>query len=85
MKEFTYIIKADDGIHARPAGVLVNNAQKYKCDITMKSNGKEASVKKLFSLMKLGVKKDDVITVTFEGEDEEAAFAEITKNIGENY
>jgi phosphocarrier protein len=85
MKKFTYTIKAEDGIHARPAGVLVNVALKYKCDITMKANGKEASVKKLFALMKLGVKKNDTITVTFYGEDEEAAYKEITKNIGENY
>jgi phosphocarrier protein HPr len=85
MKEFKYTIKAADGIHARPAGVLVNNALKYKCDITMKGNGKEASVKKLFALMKLGIKQNDEITVIFDGEDEEEAYTEITKNIGENY
>lgn len=85
MKEFKYIIKAADGIHARPAGVLVNTAMKYKCDITMKANDREASVKKLFALMKLGIKQNDVITVVFNGEDEEDAYKEITKNIGENY
>ncbi len=85
MKEFRYIIKAADGIHARPAGVLVNAAMKYKCDITMKANDREASVKKLFALMKLGIKQNDVITVVFNGEDEEDAYKEITKNIGENY
>ncbi len=85
MIEFTYTIKADDGIHARPAGILVNNAMKYKCNITMKANNKEASVKKLFALMKLGIQKDDIITVDFEGEDEESAYIEITKNIKENY
>jgi phosphocarrier protein HPr len=85
MKEFKYSIKAADGIHARPAGVLVNAAMKYKCSIVMKAGDKEASVKKLFALMKLGVKQDDEITVIFDGEDEDDAYNEITKNIGENY
>jgi Phosphotransferase System HPr (HPr) Family len=85
MKEFKYTIKAADGIHARPAGVLVNTALKYTCEIIMKANGKEASVKKLFALMKLGVKQNDEITVLFNGSDETEAYDEITRNIGENY
>lgn len=85
MKEFTYKIKVADGIHARPAGVLVNTALKYTCEITMKANGKEASVKKLFALMKLGVKQNHEIIVVFNGSDEEEAYEAITKYIGENY
>jgi|WetSurMetagenome_2_1015567.scaffolds.fasta_scaffold152596_2 phosphocarrier protein HPr len=85
MKKFEYTITAADGIHARPAGILVNTALKYKCTILMKCGDKEASVKKLFALMKLGVKQNDTITICFDGEDEDAAYKEITANIGENY
>ncbi|AEE15689.1 HPr family phosphocarrier protein [Treponema brennaborense] len=85
MKRFEYTIKAADGIHARPAGILVNKALKYKCSISMKYGDKEANVKKLFALMKLGVKQNDKISLFFDGEDEEDAYAEITANIGENY
>ena len=85
MKEFEYTIKAADGLHARPAGVLVSKVTKFKSDVTISSNGKDASLKKLFAIMKLGVKQNDKIKVTFNGEDEDEAYNEITKIIEENF
>ncbi len=85
MKNFEYIIKVNEGIHARPAGFLVNLAKKFQSQIIIKSNGKEESLKKLFALMKMGIKKDDTINVIFEGEDEEQAFKEVSENIKENF
>lgn len=85
MKTFEYTIKAKDGLHARPAGALVNEAKKFSCEIVAKKDDKEASVKKLFALMKLGVKQNDTISVTFDGADEEEAYKVITAMIGENF
>ncbi|MCR5763793.1 MAG: HPr family phosphocarrier protein [Treponema sp.] len=85
MKTFEYTLKAADGIHARPAGVLVKEAAKFKSDITVACKGKEASAKKLFALMKLGAKQNDVITVTVSGEDEDEAFNAVSAFIGENF
>ena len=50
MKEFSFTVKAADGLHARPAGILVKEAGKFSSDITMFFNGKEGSVKKLFEI-----------------------------------
>ena len=33
MKEFKYVIQDDQGIHARPAGILVKAAGGFKSDI----------------------------------------------------
>lgn len=85
MKEFNYTIKAEQGLHARPAGIMAQKAMGFKSEITIKSNGKEASAKKLFAVMKLGVKQNDSISVVFEGEDEEEAYKVITALIGENF
>lgn len=85
MKDFKYILKAKDGIHARPAGVLVQNAAKFKSEITIKCKDKEGSAKKLFALMKLGAKMGDEIIVIFDGEDEALAFDTIKKFIEENF
>ncbi len=85
MKEFEYTVKAADGLHARPAGILVSKAAAYTCDITIESKGKDASLKKLFAIMKLGVKQNDKIKVTFSGVDEEAAYAEVKSIIEENF
>lgn len=77
MKKFSYTIKDENGIHARPAGILVKKAAEYSSDITVTFSGKSASAKKLFSLMGLGIKKGSSIEVTVSGEDEEKAAADI--------
>lgn len=78
MKEFQYKIKDGVGIHARPAGLLVKEAEKFLSDIQIKmSDDRSADAKRLFTLMGLGAAKDDVITVSISGEDEEVAAAAI--------
>lgn len=74
MKTFEYIIKDELGIHARPAGLLVKEAKKYLSKVLIKKGEKEANAAKLMAVMSLGVKKDEMVTVTVEGEDEEKAF-----------
>ncbi len=73
MTQFTYEIKDQFGIHARPAGLLVKTAEKFNSQITLVKETKEADAKKLFGVMGLGVKVDDKITVKIDGDDEENA------------
>ena len=73
MKTFTYTIKDDLGIHARPAGLLVKTAKNFNSEITIAKDGKSVNALKLMALMGLGVKCGDSITVTVSGEDEESA------------
>ena len=76
MKEFTYTITDEAGIHARPAGLLVKEAEKLKAEIEITApSGKKADAKRLFPLMSLGVVKGDTITVLIIGKDEAEAEA----------
>ncbi|TQI68500.1 HPr family phosphocarrier protein [Clostridium sp. KNHs216] len=76
MKEFTYTIKDQLGIHARPAGMLVKEAKKFGSAITIRGkNGKSSDVSKILNLMAMGIKHGDVITVQADGKDEEAAIS----------
>lgn len=84
MNKFTYTIKDKDGIHARPAGMLVKEASKFDSQITIEAKGNTANAKKIFSVMSLGVKYDDEITVTVEGNDEPLAMEAMEKFIKEN-
>lgn len=84
MKKFEYVIKDNLGIHARPAGIIVKEAAKFSSNITIQKGEKSVDAKKLFALMSLGVKNSDTITVTFEGEDEDAAYEAITQLIEAN-
>lgn len=84
MKEFKYVITDAQGIHARPAGLLVKLAAEYKSDIKIAKDGKAVDAKRILGVMSLGAKKDMEVVFTAEGEDEDAAIEAISKFMAEN-
>lgn len=83
MKEFIFTVNDKDGIHARPAGLLVKEANKYDSDIKIEFNGKYADAKRIFSVMSLGAKKSDKLKFSIIGDDEAIAadnLSEFLKN-----
>mgnify|MGYP000386902434 CR=1 FL=1 len=62
-----------NGIHARPAGLLVKEAQRFASAVKLIRGEKSADLKRLFGVMGLNVKAGDAVTVSAEGVDEEAA------------
>ncbi len=84
MKEFTYTITDPAGIHARPAGLLVKQAQPYASEVTILKEGKTANAKSMLSVMGLGAKNGDTVTVQAEGGDEDTAVAELESFFKEN-
>ncbi|MDD6692476.1 MAG: HPr family phosphocarrier protein [Lachnospiraceae bacterium] len=85
MKEFKYTITGPVGIHARPAGLLVKEVKAHASKVTITAaDGKSADAKKLLALMGLGIKQGDTVTVSIDGEDEDAAAASIEKFMKEN-
>lgn len=73
MKEFTYTVKDPVGLHARPAGLFVKEAAKFNSKVTISSGEKSSDAKRLFSVMGLGIKGGNTITITAQGDDEDAA------------
>ena len=73
MEKFSYTVKDENGIHARPAGLIVNEAKKYDSTITIACKGKSADCKRLFPVMSLGAVRGDTLDVTVEGRDEKDA------------
>ena len=73
MHQFSYILKHDTGIHARPAGLIVNAAKQYECKITIKTDQKSADAKGLFGVMGLAAKGGDRVDIICDGVDSSAA------------
>ncbi|HJC75218.1 MAG TPA: HPr family phosphocarrier protein [Candidatus Mediterraneibacter faecavium] len=84
MKEFKYVITDPEGIHARPAGILVKQAAGYQSSVKIAKGEKSADAKRIFGVMGLGVKTGEEITVTVEGADEDTAAAELETFFKEN-
>lgn len=60
MKEFKYVVTDAQGIHARPAGILVKAIAKKTSDIKIKKAGdtREVNAKSIMAVMSLGVKRE---------------------------
>ena len=84
MREFRYVIKDEQGIHARPAGLFVKEAASCESKITISKDGKEVDAKRILGVMGLGVKKDQEIGLKAEGSDEDQAIEKLSKFLQEN-
>lgn len=84
MKNFSYTVKDEVGIHARPAGLLVKEAKKYQSKIVVSKEGKSAEASKLMAIMSLGVKCGQTVEVEISGEDEDAAYNALKDFFEEN-
>lgn len=85
MKEFNYVIGSENGIHARPAGMLVKKALAYTSKITVFKGEDSVSLKSLFDLLSFGIKQNDEVRIVIEGEDESEAEVGIKSFLDENF
>lgn len=84
MQEFTYTIQDADGIHARPAGLLVKEAGNFTSSVTLYCGEKSGDAKRIFSVMSMGIRHGAEVRVTIEGEDETEAAAALQRFFSEN-
>ena len=72
-------IKIPSGLEARPIALLVQVASQYDSSIYVIADNKKVNAKSIMGMMSLGLAAGEQITVSAEGEDEEAAIANIEK------
>ena len=85
MKEFEFVVTDPKGIHARPAGLLVKEAKKFESNISVFKGARKGDLKKIFTVMALGVKQGETIKVQVEGADEEQAASTVEAFLKENF
>lgn len=60
------------GLHARPATVLVEVVRRFRADVTVHHEGRQANARSLLSLLRLGAGGGSTLTLTAAGEDADA-------------
>ena len=85
MKEFEFVVTDPQGIHARPAGLLVKADKKFESNISVFKGARKGDLKKIFTVMALGVKQGESIKVQVEGADEEQAASAVEAFLKENF
>lgn len=76
MQTVTVKIINEVGLHARPASLLTNLVKGYSSNIELYKNGnteKKHQARSILSVMALGAKKGDELTILVEGPDEKVA------------
>ncbi len=71
------VVKNESGLHARPAGVLVQEAKKCSSEVRIVVGDKTITVKNILKLMAAGIKCGTEIEVQCEGENEAADLEKI--------
>ena len=77
MKEIKVVVVDPVGLHARPATVAVNVASKFGSTVNVSYKDRTVNMKSIMGVMSLGIPTQSEITITCEGEDEEAAIQTI--------
>ncbi len=64
------IVGSAEGLHARPAGIIAEAAEKYETEIEISFDGEEADAASAMLIMALGAEKGAEVTVS--GDDADA-------------
>lgn len=70
-------VKNPTGLHLRPAGILCNEAVKYKSRVYFKYGDNEANAKSVLSVLGACIKSGTELEFECEGVDEEEALAAV--------
>lgn len=71
MIEKEIVVNSDAGVHARPAMMIVREAMKYACDVTLIKDNVEADGKSIMSVLGLAIISGSKIIVRAKGEGEQ--------------
>jgi phosphotransferase system HPr (HPr) family protein len=71
------VIKNRTGLHARPAALFVQVANKFVSDITIRKDDQEVNGKSIMGILMLAAEKGAKVTLVVDGDDSEAAMEEL--------
>ena len=71
------VIRNKSGLHARPAALFVQIANKYDCDISVHKGKQKVNGKSIMGIMMLVAEKGSRVTIIAEGEGAENAAREL--------
>jgi len=78
-----YPILSPQGIHARPATILIRLTKKFKSVVSLQKGDTVIRLNSMLNILALGAKNGDLISVIIEGEDEAEAAGAIDEFFSE--
>jgi len=76
------IVNNPHGLHARPAALLVQIANKFDSSVMLEKDGETVDGKSIIAILSLGVNSGATLNLIIEGIDAKEAFTEIKEFLG---
>jgi len=73
------------GLHARPAAMFVQTANKYKSNIKISKEEKEVDAKSILGVLSLAAFYNDEVKIRAEGEDAEEALKQLVDLVNSKF
>ena len=77
------IVRNKQGLHARPAAMFVQVANKFDSRITVRRDKEEVNGKSIMGILMLGAEKGSQIMIQAEGDDAHLAILELEKIVSD--
>ncbi len=84
-REAQFTLTDPAGLHARPAGLVVQTAERFQAHIRASGHGKEADATSIFDLLSLSLRQGETVTMRASGVDAQAALAALSELVGANF
>lgn len=78
------VVKNKLGLHARPAALFVQTANKFDSRITVEKDNEKVNGKSIMGILMLGAERGSSITIEAEGQDAETAILELERLVSSN-
>ncbi len=79
------VIKNELGLHARPAALFVQTANKFESEIFVEKNGERVNGKSIMGLMMLAAEKGSKVTIAINGSDAQKALFALEKLLTDKF
>src|SRR3989338_3161873 len=83
--EKRFLIKNKLGLHARPAALFVQTANRFNCEVIVRKGRQKVNGKSIMGIMTLAAGKGVSILVTAIGDDAKLALEEFAKLFANNF
>lgn len=77
MADRTLVVASAHGLHARPAALFVKAATDSGASVHLRKGDRTVDAKSILGVISLGIDHGDEVTLTVEGENDEAVLGEL--------
>ncbi|MDW7661491.1 MAG: HPr family phosphocarrier protein [Bacillota bacterium] len=85
MERYEFVLENEHGLHARPAGLMVETCSGYNSEVNINKGEVKVNGKSMLGVLMLAASKGDTLSIEVEGEDELDAIAAIKRLIDSQF